>query len=180
MMSNKSDVKQDSESSMKKSWLNRRSFVGWLIVLFAALNVWVFGKRNGWREPKLSIVVNGPFQLDRRISIDDALESVVTPKFLMIEDSSSGVGKLIVDFAFLGKVSSSRIIEIDVKLIASDGRVLHSDKKECRDARVNGGKPIRGPSLIGYRSTQNCESFRFDLEQLKHVDRVELQFTETS
>ena len=159
--------------SKTKSWLNRRTFVGSLVALFGALNVWVFGKRNWWSKeqpirgevPEIcELTVEGPFAEDRRIFLESPDCSFVEPQTLKISKRDDGIVKAKLEFMFKGPEKSDRQIDVRVDFHDASGNVLASKEVVCEDARIKARNPVAVGTGMLQLSRVNHEILKLQLD----------------
>lgn len=139
-MTKKNEVKPVSESGFKSSVFNRRAFVGSLIAVFAALNVWLFGKRNRWWNPKYEVIVAGPFVDDVPVSVEHAGNDFVIPKSIRLDGRNRSQIKVAVEFEFKGEKRSDRRMELQLTALDANNRTIGGYIAEVGDMRLDDKK----------------------------------------
>ena len=179
MMAEKKEDQQMPSSSNMKSWLNRRAFVGALVALFGAVNVWVFGKRNHWWRPRHEVVVSGPFSDDIPVLIGKTESDFVTPKSIRLDARNrSKQIKIAVQFEFKGKKKKDRRINVQVAALDANDRIIGSFDSEAGDMRL--AETIQFGAFPATVSPVCSVSGKVPkpLNGTSDISRVQLQFVE--
>ena len=168
---------QQPSSDVTVSWLGRRTFVGSLVALFGALNVWVFGKKAGWWSKQSSqlceVIVKGPFPENERISLEPPSCDFVEPYSIKVKKRDDGVVKATLEFEFKGPEESKREIDVRVDFHDHLGNVLASKQLVCSDARLRAKNPVALGTAMFQFSRVNHEVLKLQLE-IDQVDSIAL------
>lgn len=175
-MADKMEVKQKLESGKTKNLLDRRTFVSSLVAIFCGLNVFVFGKRNGWWRRKIHVFVEGPLPLGKKVPLSSLQKG---GDFLVAKDLElkiiEGFGALLyVGFEFDKSVRESETIDLLVCARDDSGNEIFRNEVTLRNT-----KP-KEPVLNGatYETFFNLDNTRFEIppEIASRIQNIDLTF----
>ncbi|MEN6405366.1 MAG: hypothetical protein ABFC77_02730 [Thermoguttaceae bacterium] len=170
------DKNQDREDGVSNTKFRRRTFLGVGVALLDAANPGVLWFKSGWWQPKLKIVVDGPFADEKAVSLKDYRSSFVEPRSLRVAMRDTRTAKVQLGFTFKGKESSSRRISVDIRLHNAEGKIVGTDHITCSDRRIGANKPVLNGTVYMLSLPNNSETVKIPLSEPSNIKSVELLF----
>lgn len=142
--------------------IGRRVFLGALVTIFGATNVFLVGKRMGWWKPSQDVEVPGPFVHGKTVPLREAEGDArfVQLREMSISDAHSGLVKLSLRFQFVGEPEPQPPVWLNVVLFNRDGNKISDKALLCKDHRPQAREPQKLGRRIRYSMPENSETVK--------------------